>query len=378
MLIAIAAILFFLPCVLLVYHWLLYPLVLVLLSKRTKPAALQQCDGLPMVTVAIAVYNEELVLRAKIANCLASDYPPDRIEFLFGSDASSDGTDGMLSAATDPRIRWFRLPARGGKTVVLNRLMAESRGELVLFTDADIEIAPDAVRAMARRFADPRVGVVQINYHRTNKDGSVAEGVFDRWETMTKKLEGGLGAMTSTNGMGMMLRRSLCDPISPDTIHDDLLLGLRPFYKGYDAVFESSALASCRVEREDIEFRRRVKMGRGNMQALVRYAGLLSPRYGIKALALASHKTIRALLPFFMPLALIGCLLAVPRPFFVVAGGLQLLVYLTIPLVLSKRGRWRRMLLPQYYLLMNLGLLVGNLDYLFGARRSYWERTQRS
>jgi len=374
---ALAVASFWVPVGLTLYHWLGFPALLAVSAisrgRGNGPAA----SSLPSLSVAVAAHNEESVVAEKIRNCLDLDYPADKLEVLFCSDASDDGTDAILASVHDPRFRWLRLHQRGGKTAAVNLLIAEAKGELILFTDADISLAPDAAQRMVERFGDPSVGVVQVNYRRVNRDGSVAESIFDRWETAVKTLEGRIGALATANGMGMMLRKAACRPIPPDTIHDDLLLGLQPFRLGYAAVYEPRAMASCRIEHEGVEFRRRVKIGRGNMQALLRDSDLLSPRYGLKALTVFSHKTLRTLLAYMLPLVLVGCALKASSPLFAVAFGIQVACYTSMPLLLVARGKWRRLLVPQYYLLMNIALLAGGVSYLFGRREAYWERTPR-
>jgi len=105
---------------------------------------------------------------------------------------------------------------------------------------------------------------------------------------------------------------------------------------------------------------------------------MLSPRLGVRAWVYFSHKVVRTLVPVLLPMMLCGSLMMMSSPFYTAMTALQLLGYLTMPLLLLVEGRWRRVLLPQYYLLMNIGLLVGSLQYLLGSRKAYWERTPRS
>jgi len=374
---AAVVVLFWLPVGLFCYHWLVFPLLLWLFSRKARDTPSSVLDPLPRVTIAVAVRNEERLLEGKIRNCLRMDYPADKLEILFGSDASTDATDRILGGVGDPRVSWFRLQERGGKTRVLNELLSRATGDLVLVTDADILLDAAAVRLLVRWFASPDVGIVQAHYRRVNTDGSPAEGLFDRWETAVKRLEGRIGALPTVNGMGAMLRRDLWTEMPTDTIHDDLLMGLRLLKAGYRAIYDPDAVATCQVETESTEFRRRVKMGRGNMQALCRNAGLLSPKHGCKAWTYLSHKVIRSLLPFCLPLMLAGCAVGFSSSLYVVLLGVQLLCYATIPLLLM-RTVFGPVLLPQYFLFMNIALLAGNLSYIFGFRPRHWERTQRS
>ena len=64
-------------------------------------------------------------------------------------------------------------------------------------------------------------------------------------------------------------------------------------------------------------------------------------------------------------------------PFFSIALALQLAVLATIPLVLVVRSRWRKLLVPQYYYYLNIGLVAGMWKYLMGDRAG-WAKTPRS
>ncbi len=381
-----AILLFWLPLLLLVYHWVLFPLVLALVVRlrRTDRAespennAATDDSKLPRVTVAIAARNEEAVIRQKLENTLLQDYPAEKIEVLVGSDASTDATDDIVRSFADRRVVLNRLEPHGGKAAVLNMLMERATGDLILFTDADVILSSDTVRRLARRFSDSRVGAAQARYLRSSADGSPAEGIFDRFDAKLKELEGRLGAMVGAYGCALMLRRSLCRPLPAGAILDDFLLGVSPFWQGYDAVYEEGGLATTRVEDEKTEFRRRVRIGRGNLQALVICRNLLLPRYGIKAWVLFSHKVLRMAIPFLLLLMFVGSLLLVRQPFFMCVFLLQLVVYGTVWLVPRARGFWRLLLMPQYFVWANLAQLVGFWQFFAGRERDRpWVRTPR-
>lgn len=81
------------------YTYLGYPLVLLALSLvRRRPVADRQ-GCLPRVSLIVTVFNESRRIRAKIANCLELEYPKDRLEIIFASDASTDDTDEIVKAS---------------------------------------------------------------------------------------------------------------------------------------------------------------------------------------------------------------------------------------------------------------------------------------
>jgi cellulose synthase/poly-beta-1,6-N-acetylglucosamine synthase-like glycosyltransferase len=374
---ALSVILFWIPLGLIAYHWALFPVILWLWG-RIQPRRYNKTIELESlrVSVVMAAHNEELIIAEKIRNCLAFDYPSDKIEILIGSDASSDRTEEIIRSFGSPRIRLTRYVPQAGKTVVQNHLLAEATGDVVLCTDADALLTPESLRLMLEHMCDPRVAVVNPRYTRVNRDGSIAEGFYDRWETKVKELEGRLGAMVGCNAYANMIRREAATPIPDDTNLDDFVLGIRPFRGGYDVVAEPRALVTTQAETERLEFKRKARINRGNLQALTRFADLLQPRYGIKAWTYFSHKVVRMLIPFFLFSMLVVSAIESSRSFFAVAFAVQVLALVSVPLLLVGRGKWHKLLVPQYYYYMNIALLVGYWQF-FTAREKYWTKTPR-
>ncbi len=103
----------------------------------------------PLVSIMIPARNEE----QNIANCLDSllmqDYQ--NFEILVLDDNSEDSTWNIISdyAAKHPNIKAIKggslLPGWTGKNNALRQLVAEAKGEIYLFTDADNSYAQNAV-----------------------------------------------------------------------------------------------------------------------------------------------------------------------------------------------------------------------------------------
>jgi cellulose synthase/poly-beta-1,6-N-acetylglucosamine synthase-like glycosyltransferase len=372
-------VLFWVSLSLIGYSWFVFP-VLLLLLVRVAPRRAKTLPPvvLPSVTVAVAAWNEKSSIGEKLRNTLDLDYPRDRLEILVGSDGSDDGTDEIVLACGDPRVRLLRLKERSGKPAVLNLLLREVRGDAVLFTDADVLLEHRSLSRMVARLSDPRVGAVHAHYSRLNVDGHPAEGLFDRYESWLKDLEGRLGAMVGAYGWALLVRTSLCAPLPVDTVLDDALIGARPFRRGYAVVYERSAKCWTRVESETLEFRRRVRIARGSVQFFVRNRDLLLPRHGVRAWVLFSHKLLRLIGPLLLLLVFLTSIAMSGRLFFLCAVAVQVLLWGTVPLVPRASGKWRRLLFVQYYLYTNVALAAGYWEFLFGRGAArYWERTQR-
>ncbi len=103
----------------------------------------------PRVSVIAAARNEARNLRQAIGSLLALDYP--EIEFILVNDRSEDATGAILEelAAADRRLRVVHVaelpPGWLGKNHALWIGSRQATGELLLFTDADIVMAPSAL-----------------------------------------------------------------------------------------------------------------------------------------------------------------------------------------------------------------------------------------
>ncbi|MDQ2908056.1 MAG: glycosyltransferase family 2 protein [Candidatus Eremiobacteraeota bacterium] len=116
----------------------------------------------PEITVVIPTYNRLDTLREVIPSLLAQELGTRPYEIVVADSNSNDGTREYLDsvARNDPRMR--HLPgAYSGRAAARNAGIAAARGQLVLFTDADIIAAPDLLaRHLARHRDDPSAAVV--------------------------------------------------------------------------------------------------------------------------------------------------------------------------------------------------------------------------
>src|SRR6516225_6221485 len=99
------------------YPYAGYPICIALL-KAIRPRPARTGPIAPTVTVVISAYNEASHIAATIRNKLDEDYPPELLDVMVASDASTDGTDEVLRqlASQEPRVTFFRQEPRSGKT----------------------------------------------------------------------------------------------------------------------------------------------------------------------------------------------------------------------------------------------------------------------
>jgi cellulose synthase/poly-beta-1,6-N-acetylglucosamine synthase-like glycosyltransferase len=98
--------LFWLSAGILLYVYAGYPLLLWLIVRLRGARAVRTGATEPRVTLVISAYNEAAVIRQKLENVLALDYPPHLLEVVVVSDASSDGTDEIVASLGIAACAW--------------------------------------------------------------------------------------------------------------------------------------------------------------------------------------------------------------------------------------------------------------------------------
>ena len=139
------------------YVYFGYPLLLITgLLGRRRPVLKGSLT--PTLSVIIPAHNEESVIEKKIQNVLALDYPRDRVEIRSGERRFGRPDGGYCSPLRGEGVRLLAHPEQRGKSAIQNELVAQSSGEILVFTDADCLLSRDAVSRVVENFADPRVG----------------------------------------------------------------------------------------------------------------------------------------------------------------------------------------------------------------------------
>lgn len=372
---------------LIAYSYFLYPVLIGLCArlkgKRTAANNIGEDRDWPFVSLVIAAYKEEQVIRERIENALAFDYPADRYEVLIGCDGDLDGTGAIVRSYDDARIRLLQFPQRRGKPSVLNDCVPASRGSLVAFSDANTFWKPDALMRLVQHFDDPQVGGVCGQLLLTDPaTGENVDGLYWRYENYLKRCEGRVGALLGANGAIYAIRRELWQPIPANSIVDDFLIGMRIHLQRLRFEFEELAIAEEEsAPTMGAEFNRRTRIGAGGFQSLVWLSSLLNPLRGTVALAFWSHKVLRWFCPHLMIAALVANISLWQHPAYIALLCAQGAFY-----GLALLGRYipgtglpiRLLRLTTMFTSMNLALLVGFFRWLRNAQSGAWVRTART
>lgn len=375
--------------ILIVYHYLLYPVAMVYLAQlhrfRQPPVVTKRPTSaqLPRVSLIIAAYNEERVIDQKIENSLALDYPAKKLEIIVVSDGSSDTTPERVSAYADRDVVSLHQAERRGKTAALNRAIEQARGEIIVFSDANNDFNPDAIRALVTPFADPAVGGVNgVKRIRADDDREAAagDGFYWLYESVLKQAESDLGSITGADGEIFAMRKSLFIPIDTTLINDDAALTFQLVKGGHRILYEPGAVSyeAASIQIED-DFQVKVRMVAGGFQTLAREAAYLFPPRNAFSWQFLSHKMLRWLMPELLVILFFLSLVYAGNPL------IKLLLVLQAGFYLLALAGWVRrreslpfwLYFPFYFVAMNGAALFGLIRFLRGQQSTLWAKAAR-
>jgi len=334
----------------------------------------------PLITLLIPAYNEQKVIRQKIENTFDLDYPADRLKIVVVSDGSTDQTNAMLASYGRQEIEFIPRSPRCGKTSVLNEVIPQLTGDLVVLSDASGLLKADALKKLIRHFDDPRVGCVSGVYMFGDDDESLrslTEKIYWRYETFLKEQESGVHSAIGAHGALYGFRRRLFKKFRENTINDDFILPMQIIRKGYRVIYEPAAvvyeIASTNLKGE---FNRRIRINVGNYQQTFMLRSLLNPLRGRVALQFFSHKVLRTISPFFILLLPLACSLA-HAPIYTYLLWLQVGFYLIGLLGFLQEFvglRLSYLYLPFYFLMGNVSAVYGFTRFVMQKQSILWKK----
>ena len=293
--------------VLAIHPFTTYPASLYLLRAfgRRRPAAVADPAPAPTIAVCVPAYNEESVIVEKAENLLALQKTVPSCELLVYVDAASDRTAELLEPYRD-RIDVVVGDARRGKSHGLNLLVARAKADILVFTDANVMLHPDALRRIAARFAAPEIGCVcgHLQYQNGGDSPTAASGnLYWKIEEVIRQLESDTVGIIGADGSLFATRRAL-HPVVPPDIIDDFFVSMKILLGGHAVVRAPDALAFERTGTDDREeFGRKVRIAcqAFNVHRLL-WAEIRAARFGL-IYAYVSHRLLKWTIAYNLALA---------------------------------------------------------------------------
>lgn len=377
---------FWLGMILAAYTYVGYGLVITALAA-VRPRPHRRAAISARVSLIIAAYNEEQVIREKIINSLCQTYPRELLEIVVVSDGSTDETAAMVQEYQDEGVVSLHHPARIGKAAAVMRAVENSEGEILVFSDANSMYTPDTIEKLVRNFADPEVGCVAGEKRvRSYDDSSVSReaGLYWRYESYLKRMDSLVNSVVGAAGEIFAVRRSLFEPAEPDSFIEDFIISMRVAAAGYRVIYEPEAIS---MEESPAtvsdEFERRSRISAGGFQSIVRLRGLLASPRRLLVFQYLSHRVLRwAVVPFLLPVLLATNIALAGQPLYqlLLAGQLGLIGLATAGWALQGFGgrSFRLAHVPFYFYMLNVAALSGFYRYVTGRQKVTWKRTGRA
>ena len=347
----------------------------------------------PKVCLFVTAYNEKDYVIQKVENSFALEYPKEKIQYIWLTDGSDDGTPEILKEF--PQIEVYHQPERRGKIDAMNRGMRFVKAPFVIFSDTNTLLSPNTIREMIKSFSDPEVGCVagekRITEKAEDSASGAGEGFYWKMESGMKKLDAELNSAVGGVGELFAIRTELFEPVEADTILDDFMISLRIAAKGYKIDYTSVAwaeeTASLNVGEE---LKRKSRIAAGGIQTLTRLAFLLNPfKYGWLSWQFFSHKVLRwTVFPFFLFLLLpVNLWLVMENASWTTSTFPTLLLWtqgfcyilaFSGWIFESRKIRMKFFFLPYYFVAINYASIVGIIRYCRGHQKVTWEKSKRA
>lgn len=377
---------------LIVYHHLLYPLLLKWLAKKTpnqpekmNTRSFRKNSGdaqLPSISVLVPAYNEENWIADKIRNLASLDYPKTKLNVVIVCDGCTDSTANLAretiqeAICADVQFEIIENKKNRGKLATINTIIPTLNGDIVALTDVSALVSLDSLLIAATHFKHPKTGVVNCKYCVSGSSDS-GEATYWQYQNSIHLGESHLGATLGAHGAFYLIRKSLFQPLMPDTINDDFMLPMEIVQQGYNIVYETNLIA-FELEKTSLkeDFKRRIRISSGNMQQALRLISLFSPARPAIAFTFFSGKGLRLLTPYLLIAELVGCFYLIEYAFFSITLLLQLILIASAAIVTLFRTHFKSRISDALRCLFSghLANFIGGIWYLSGTTDSHWKK----
>jgi poly-beta-1,6-N-acetyl-D-glucosamine synthase len=380
-------VIFWISFSLLFYTYLGYGLLLILYNAFVKKKQVFDEDFQPPVTLIVPCYNEEFVIRQKIENSLALDYPSSLISLLFVSDGSFDKTEEIIRSY--PQINLLHTPERRGKTAAINRAMQQVKTPFVIFTDANTMLNSNCTKKLIRHFIQPDVGGVSGEKRIAATAVSTVgfgENIYWQYESILKKANAAFYTIVGAAGELFAIRTNLFQLVDESVILDDFVISANVCRQGYRFLYEEEAYA---VETSSAnlheERKRKVRISAGCYQALFLHPGLLNPFKNIRlSFQYISHRVMRwVLCPILLPVLFVtNTILFLQQEdiFYELFFWCQVIFYIAAFTGCKMEGKKpgsKFLTIPAYFIFMILSQYAGFYRYIRKKQTVFWEKATR-
>jgi len=375
--------LFYLFALLCAYSYFIYPVLLKMLPMRQgSNSTAAEYSEWPVLSLIITVHNEEDRIREKLENTFNIDYPADQLEIIVASDFSTDNTESIVETFAEKGVQLVRADQRLGKEYAQLCAIKAAKGEILVFSDVATQIPTEALRLLANKFTDDRIGALSSEDRFVSNDGSIAgEGAYVKYEMWLRRLESDRAGLVGLSGSFFAARRQVCEQWDI-YVPSDFNTALNSAKQGLVAITCPEVVGIYKdVKDPGLEYRRKMRTVIRGITAIARHPEVLNPfGMGLFAFQVWSHKIMRWGVPWFMAVFLLLTLMLQGQGAIYTAALLaQLAFYL-----LAFSG-WASAALRQntvikivfFFVQTNIALAQATVLFILGKRMTVWTPSKR-
>ena len=388
--------LFWCLLLILIYTYVGYGLLLWLLVKIKKYFFSKNARQIneayePDVCLFVTAFNEHDYIEQKVKNSFALDYPREKVQYLWITDGSDDGSPEMLKQYNELEVH--HQSERRGKMHAMNRGMHFVKAPIVIFSDSNTLLGKDSIREIVLQFSDPKTGCVagekRIIENKVEAAAGAGEGLYWKMESKIKQNDSELNSAVGAVGELFAIRTELFEEVEIDTLLDDFIISLRIAQKGYRIAYAPNAYAEETASLNvGEELKRKIRIAAGGIQTIFRLKELLNPfEHGILSWQYFSHKVLRwSLAPVSLFLIFIVNFFMLMEKgnwssdnFYVLFFYLQVICYFVALLgwyFENRKMRVKLFFIPYYFVMINYASVRGIFRFLKGKQSVNWEKSK--
>jgi hyaluronan synthase len=202
----------------------------------------------PSATFVIPCMNEQDAIAHTVRQCLAAEYPAEKLEVIVVNDGSTDRTPEILAELQEefPQLTVVNWTLNRGKRHAMAEGFKLARGEIIIQLDSDSYIEPSSLRHLVAPFVNPEIGAVCAHADPANADQNLLTRMQAAYYFVSfrilKAAESSFMVVFCCSGCSSAYRRDLVRPILDEWL-DEKFLGL-PVTWGDDRALTNRMLAA--------------------------------------------------------------------------------------------------------------------------------------
>ena len=268
-------------------------------------------DKMPLVSIIVPAYNEEVNAVRTVNSLLMQDYP--NLQVVFVDDGSKDSTyktvDNAFKDTTNVKVY---TKENGGKASALNVGIAKANSEFVVCIDADTQLKTDAVSKLMQKFTSEKIAAVAGNVKVGNEINMITKWQSIEYITsqnFDRRAFDLLDCITVVPGaIGAFRKAAVIEAggLTTDTLAEDCDLTMRLHRIGYEVRNCTDAISYTEAPETMKQFmKQRFRWSFGVIQCFWKHRdALFNPKYkNYGMVAMPNILIFQMILPFLAPLA---------------------------------------------------------------------------